>query len=234
MADNQVRKDNDKTASRPGKRKRPFGESLRAAYEAVSFSPIGSSGHPRSPHRFFKESYVASFAKEESNIGSQSPPRASVELKQVVHHHVNGLCIITAGSNLPDKSMISALEFKAKEASTCSAAEKRKRQAKMLRGGKVDEAVLPNTVIAELRQTSGETIPIFACVWGTILELNHSITVDVLLDDPLLDGYVAVILPSGSFPPRDRNAVSGQEEGADGPSPGKVPKLNETGEQYTN
>lgn len=184
-----------------GKRKRPFGESLRVAYDSISFSPIASSHHPRSPHRFFKESYNAVIEENISVPAINNEDKPSFELSQVVHHHVNGLCIVTAGSKLPEKSMIADIEFVAKEAPTSSAAEKRKRQAKMLKGGKVDHSVSPTTVIAKLSLKSGETVPIFACVWGTILELNRSLTPDVLLDDPLLDGYLAVILPSGSFPP---------------------------------
>lgn len=96
----------------------------------------------------------------------------------------------------------------AKEAAACSAAEKRKRQAKMLKGGKVDDAVTPRTIIAKLKLESGETLPLYACVWGTILEVNTALTVDILFDDPLLDGYLAVILPSGNFPPRNRDSES--------------------------
>jgi hypothetical protein len=72
----------------------------------------------------------------------------------------------------------------------------------MLKGGKVEDAVTPTTIIAKLRLKSGEAIPLYACVWGTILEVNHSLTMDILFDDTLLDGYLAVILPSGGFPPK--------------------------------
>jgi hypothetical protein len=99
----------------------------------------------------------------------------------------------------------------AKEPPSCSAAEKRKRQSKMLRGGKVEHTVTPTTVIANLvltkNDTSGETegetveVPLYAGVWGTIVELNHGVTSRLLMEDPLLDGYLAVILPSGQFPP---------------------------------
>ena len=44
-------------------------------------------------------------------------------------------------------------------------------------------------------------INLYACVWGSILELNRSISPNVLANDPLLDGYLAIILPTGSFPP---------------------------------
>jgi hypothetical protein len=99
-----------------------------------------------------------------------------------------------------------------KEGPACSAAEKRKRQSKMLQGKTVDHAVTPSTVIAELvlaekgQQGPSKThptvvVPLRSCVWGTIVELNDRLTPQVLLDDPLLDGFVAIILPSGRFPP---------------------------------
>jgi len=92
--------------------------------------------------------------------------------------------------------------------------------------------VFPTTVIAEMRRASGEPIPILACVWGTILELNHSITPDILFDDPLLDGYLAVILPSGPFPPRISDSLkdTSKEESAAQP-PEKISKLNGTDEK---
>lgn len=190
--------------SRRGKRKRPFGESLSAAYENVSFSPLDSTGHPRSPHRFFKESYAVSFNTVKEDDGTSDVVLFPAEpLCQVVHHHVNGLAIVTAGRHLPEKLSILDIDIKTKEAASCSAAEKRKRQAKMLKGGNVEETVSPTTVLAELKVGSGEAIPIFACVWGTILELNKSLTVDTLCEDSVLDGYVAVILPSGPFPPKE-------------------------------
>mmetsp|Transcript_24830 Transcript_24830/g.58930 ORF Transcript_24830/g.58930 Transcript_24830/m.58930 type:complete len:403 (-) Transcript_24830:1286-2494(-) len=50
------------------------------------------------------------------------------------------------------------------------------------------------------------TIPYYACVWGTIVELNPEILVrpNLLLDDPLMDGHLAIIHPAGTFPPPSR------------------------------
>ena len=108
---------------------------------------------------------------------------------------------------------------------------KRKRQTKMMRGGTVDDVVHPSTVIAELileennnnnnndhnkdnntkeiQEKETIIIPLYACVWGTIMELNNrnELTPKVLLDDPLLDGHIAIILPSGKFPPERNSAV---------------------------
>jgi hypothetical protein len=208
------------------KRKRPFGGSLSAAYSTVSsFTARPSTGRPDSPHFFFKSSMAVSF-----NHISKDDDNHDIQIPQVVHQHVNGLCIVTVADSytlrVPPSSKVESIRFVVQEAPTCSAAEKRKKQAKMLKGGTVVGAVMPATVIAELtivtmeetddekvndtpiasRHTSSVTkrttiVPLYACVWGTILELNHRLTPELLRDDPLLDGYLAVILPSGRFPP---------------------------------
>ena len=189
------------------KKRRPFGESTRIAYSSISFEKCESSGRPRSPHRFFSSSRRVAFSKEAGEKDERTEHNQNDDtdtainnISQVVHHHVNGLCIVTAGEQLP--SSIESIQFVVKEAPACSRGEKRKRQAKMLKGGRVEGSVSPSTVIAELKVQSGETVPLYACVFGNILELNHSLTAEVLKDDPLLDGYLAVILPSGDFPPK--------------------------------
>jgi len=82
--------------------------------------------------------------------------------------------------------------------------------------------VTPSTVIAELilenpNTAEGQTneplvIPLRACVWGTILEINQGLTPKVIMEDPLLDGYLAVILPSGRFPPNEVVSASSPHE----------------------
>jgi len=221
MEDSKVLQHDDKVVdrnkNRSEKRKRPFGESLREAYKSIEFTPLQSTGHPRSPHRFFRESYNVTFPKESSDQPTETDRVVpKFELSQVVHQHVNGLCIVTAGSTrLPEHDEISTIEILVTNAPSCSAAEKRKRQAKMLKGGKVDNVVTPTTILANLHLKSGDRLPIYSCVWGTILEVNTGLSVDRLLDDPLLDGYLAVILPSGEFPPRrntDRRNECGDED----------------------
>ena len=61
-----------------------------------------------------------------------------------------------------------------------------------------DDNQLDGTVV-----TSTTTIPFYACVWGTIVELNPEILVrpNLLFDDPLMDGHLAIIHPAGTFPP---------------------------------
>ncbi len=195
------------------KRKRPFVDTLSTAYSSVSFVPRMLNGEcrPDSPHFFFSSSYTVKQAdlktEKKEEAGSNSDDETDVKISQVVHQHVNGLCMVTVGElSIPTSKTLKKIRFVAKEAPPCSNAEKRKRQAKMLKGkGKVDHVVTPSTVIAELvleeRTSTQETmdekdfnpkttiIPIRACVWGTILELNNTnLTPEVLLKDPLLDG----------------------------------------------
>jgi hypothetical protein len=182
------------------KRKRPYGESTSLAYSSISFKSREPIEGPRTPHSFFSSSYSVSIADEKCTESDGDATENSDKITQVVHRHVNGLCIVTIGDFVP--SSVKSIEYLVTEAPTSSAAEKRKRQAKMLKGGSVEDAVSPSTAIANLILESGTSIPLHACVWGTLLELNHCLTPEVLSDDPLLDGYLAVILPSGNFPPK--------------------------------
>jgi hypothetical protein len=56
----------------------------------------------------------------------------------------------------------------------------------MLKGSNVQGVVSPSTVIAKLEMKSDESVPVYACVWGAVLELNHDLTPQVLAQDPLL------------------------------------------------
>jgi hypothetical protein len=124
---------------------------------------------------------------------------------------------------------VQSIDFKIQEAVVAAqnAACKRKHQSKMLKG-KNQQArqrqelgiVRPNDVLAVVKfqhrnnnnstketdatSTSTSSIPLSCCVWGTILERNH-VNLEknpaLLLQDPLLDGYLAVVLPTGPFPP---------------------------------
>eukprot|EP00536_Pseudo-nitzschia_multiseries_P000360 jgi/Psemu1/321556/estExt_fgenesh1_pg.C_50013 len=231
---------NANTNAHRKKRKRYTVNTLEEAYSTVSFSPRKPSDTPDSPSFFFPSSYDFTFPgskvdDERKNADGPSANNGGVDLRQVVHHHVNGLCMVTAGElSIPPTKVLKFIRFLAKEAPPCSNAAKRKRQAQMLRGrGKAGQpgVVHPSTVIAEMiledkvdgdrpgaedamnvenRKTT--IVPIRACVWGTILELNSTaLTPQVLLNDPLLDGYIAIILPSGRFPPPATEVASPNE-----------------------
>mmetsp|Transcript_18531 Transcript_18531/g.26176 ORF Transcript_18531/g.26176 Transcript_18531/m.26176 type:complete len:270 (+) Transcript_18531:37-846(+) len=130
--------------------------------------------------------------------------------KQVIHHHANGLCIITAGDSISDMAIendIERIEFIAKMSSeSMSAGEKRKQQAKMMRGKasaiEKEGVVTPSTVLAKIHfQKNKAAGKIYAGVWGNLVELNERLTPELLKSDPLLEGYIAIVLPTGPFPP---------------------------------
>lgn len=238
-SDSQCETTTDPTRSR----KRQNGQTLGNAYKDVSFAKLPSTGRPDSPHRFFSSSFVFTISAEvistkstgglppnivdeDITILKRSCPDATKAIPQSVHQHVNGLCIVTAGdvrvwmASLYPNYTIESAEIVVKEAPVSSAAQKRKQQAKMLKGRrKVEHIVTPSTVIAKIvlqRQLKNTcrsinndregyncvTLPLFAGVWGTILEVNNGLTPQLLMDDSLLDGYLAVVLPTGRFPPK--------------------------------
>lgn len=98
-------------------------------------------------------------------------------------------------------------------------------------GAPNDGVVAPDTILAKIHcridnttsemndrtgttSTTTTTIPIYAGVWGSLLELHTGMTPAQLVQDPLLNGYVAVILPTGPFPPKECLIVNtdGKEE----------------------
>ncbi|CAJ1960961.1 unnamed protein product [Cylindrotheca closterium] len=180
-------------------KKRSFGEITKREYASIQFEEREPINHPRSPHSFFETSHNIKF----------SDCRNSFEMQQVVHKHRNDLCIVTAGGKIPPN--VKSIHFVACEAPAFSAAQKRKRQTKMLQGQKLEDAVSPSTTLVELELESGEKIALKACVFGTIIELNKNLTPEVLKDDPLLDGFLAIILPSGSFPPHENQDQAATE-----------------------
>lgn len=202
-----------------GKRNRPAGDPLKDAYENVTITPRESTGRPGSPNRFFQASYTISVAQkdpiEQSTKSSEESGLAPQSISEVVVHvHANGLCIVTAGK---PRSNVKDVEFLINEAPESSAGERRKRLSKLMSGRNIADTqglTTPNTFLAQLEMENGETQLIPAGVWGIVLELNPHLTPDLLRDDPLLDGYIAVILPVGSFPPRfwNREATDGDAQ----------------------
>jgi hypothetical protein len=199
------------------------------AYHGWSFQPVESTGRPGTPHRYFSESYRVIVPNSDETI---QPPTKHVRMR--VHKHANGLCIVTVDDQLDDVDNMTEkddkayeMEFCVKEASDIgSAAAKRKRAAAMLRKkpssrpssqqqGEATETntladvVRPNDTILRIHQkeatvTRERTIEFPACVFGTIMETNPHLTTDKLRKDPLLQGYLVVILPSGPFPPSNQ------------------------------
>ena len=95
------------------------------------------------------------------------------------------------------------------DSQTVGGKRKRKRLQNGNCGGKMKEkpkgVVEPKDTIAIVELSNGEILDVKAYVLGTLLEVNTNLEEDpsLLLKDPLLDGYIGVIMPTGSFPPRE-------------------------------
>mmetsp|Transcript_14736 Transcript_14736/g.32118 ORF Transcript_14736/g.32118 Transcript_14736/m.32118 type:complete len:253 (-) Transcript_14736:845-1603(-) len=203
---------------RPNKRPRHHDNGpIERAYKGFQYTPMEPSGRPGTPHSFFKESYQVHQnhgAAIDNDSDQQSPLRPSIP-PQVVHKHANGLVIVTAGNSITlnesashsssttATTKIESISFHQETAPVAgeSAATKRKQQAKMLKGKQIEGCVQPNSALATVKLNNGKAVELCACVWGSILEINPRITPELLANDPLLDGYLAVILPTGPFPP---------------------------------
>lgn len=194
------------------RRRREEESSFAKAYDGVTFIPVTASGRPGTPHRYFRESYTVHFANDKDE--SSGPPEAIACQQQVVHVHVNGLVVVTAGtlsssssSKIDEDNLIEAINFHVQVADVASqsAATKRKQKAKMLKGKKVDDSVKPMDHLATIKfknENEVKEIQLRCCVWGSVIEINPNLSPSLLQEDPLLDGYLTVILPSGPFPPR--------------------------------
>ena len=241
-----------------------------------------SSGRPGSPHRYFDASYDVVFidrcdddVKEsvqtiaERPSSPKSPPQTTESLHhtnmntaqthtcghQVVHRHLNGLCIVTAGNMVEtimmkqsgDDVCVSSIQYLVKVGKDSQSARgkfrtKNKKQ-KHVHVGNNDSSskerksmefhdgnVSPRDPLCQITLSNGIKFQLHCCVSGTIIELNSrlldsdSIGLEckekgsigktngldnrdpsLILRDPLLDGFLAVIIPRGSFPPKTRN-----------------------------
>jgi len=223
------------TMSRRSKSKNAYQD----AYRGIEFRKRPSSGRPGSPHRFFAASYEVHWNDTEPN---SHPAFSSHSLTPVVHRHANGLCVVTAGEQLPPSFDQVVFLRQASSVAHGSAAQKRKFQAKMLQGktgtrkdtrkdnhqndqpqqqqqqqpqqqppSQSQDVVHPHDTLCQIRTSTSDAdtlshndstptvIHVPACVWGTILEVQgHA---ERVIQDPLLNGYIAVILPTGPFPP---------------------------------
>jgi len=71
-----------------------------STYKGISFNKRTSSGRPGSPHRYFDSSYDIFMEDTTSdNVLEATSSQQSYGIgNQVVHRHLNGLCIISAGN----------------------------------------------------------------------------------------------------------------------------------------
>ena len=181
------------------KRKRG-GDAYKNAYENVSMARRQfAANEPGTPRSLFKDSYDVTISPKQQQ---QDEEKFTVS-QLVIHQHANGLCIVTVGDARMDQ--VKSVTFQVHEApQSMSANHRRKVQQKMLRGGTPADSqglVTPHTILAHVTLENENTIQIPAGVWGTVLELNTNVTPELLKKDPLLDGHLAIIMPTGVFPP---------------------------------
>lgn len=207
---NNSNRHNNKNA--PRKRKRDGNDHYAKTYENAHYEPIPPDPQdisipgvpnvvhtttPGTPLRQFARSFRAELSLDNAKT-------------QIVHHHANGLCVVTAGEST-SSAKIERIDFLVEAADHCSAAERRKKQSKMLKKNaqKGEKGVLtPTTEIARLHlaDNNKSVVSLYACVWGTLLEVNTTLTPERLQKDPLMEGYLAVILPTGPFPPKKKDS----------------------------
>ena len=229
------------------KRKRE-NDLVSSLYKGMSFHKRISTGRPGTPHRYFDTSYDVIEEMEKTN--DSSTQSTSNHGNQVLHRHLNGLCIVTAG-NILERSIafppqkiadddndedqnknveISKIKYLVKASKDSQSARgkmrvKKKKKKKQKHAhtntsskegdgnnpaesveGDHDGTVSPHTPLCRITLSNGKVVQLKCCVEGTVIETNH------LFDDesnkireirePLLDGYLAVIMPTGGmFPP---------------------------------
>ena len=233
-------------------------------YNGISFNKRDSSGRPGTPHRYFDSSY--DILIEDTTTHMSEPATTSQETlsigNQVVHRHLNGLCIITAGNVIRQELGSASIEADNKDGihvktikyhiqpskdsqsargkmRTKKKRKKQQHQNEQMNDIKVDGTAIegsskikvanhdgyvsPQDPLCTVTLSNGKEIQLKCCVEGTVIEINNrlvdrsssSSTVDttdsitaqgdvsLLMKEPLLDGYLAVIMPSrGVFPPR--------------------------------
>lgn len=173
-----------------------------------------------------QDGIAKSCASNKHNILQSSQVESSPhDPGQIINRHANGLCIITAGEIVKkacertpsddNKGATSPIhpvrvEFDVKAARGQSVgAKRRKKMAKRNkdsnRSGSDEDRMgvaRPSEKLARVELNNGSSIDLDCCVFGTILEINENLidTPSLLVDDPLLDGYLAVIMPHGPFP----------------------------------
>eukprot|EP00978_Attheya_sp_CCMP212_P043988 scaffold296631_cov48-Attheya_sp.AAC.1 len=176
---------------------------------AIQHRPLPDQ--PGTPHSFFETSYTVEFTPTEEGSATE----VVVATSQILHQHPNGLCIVTAGDALKPflskEAEIAKVEFCSSQADGVEVTggkrkKKRKMEKKISAGGQG-----PSDALALVTLTDGRTIQLNRCVLGDVLELNHRLAdplnSSLLLTDPLLDGYIAIIVPKGPFPPRHMKDV---------------------------
>ena len=66
-------------------------------------------------------------------------------------------------------------------------------------------SISPIDTVAIVEFTNGTKMEVKSCVLGSVMEVNKNLQENpsLLVTDPLLDGYIAVVMPSGLYPPKE-------------------------------
>lgn len=207
------------TLTKRDSRKQKMETEDRMRYKDWSFEKWEHSAHnvPGTPHRYFQDVFTV---RRNIECTKNDVP---ISIEQVVHMHANGLAIVTAGNSISnvlkqvdaqgEQITVTRFEFKIDvKDSVASVGAKRKKARAMKNGLSQNEIVAPNDTLATLQLSNGEKIEFKCCMAGTLLETNSKLVVtdsnienskrcySLLRGNPLLDGYLAIILPFGRFP----------------------------------
>ncbi|GFH49329.1 hypothetical protein CTEN210_05805 [Chaetoceros tenuissimus] len=210
----KVQQNTQENLSKSGKKRKRKQFSTHNYYDGLQFIEREKQEGPGVPHRFFSSSYTVTF----SNIGNPTKKgNCTVKCQdgQIVHRHANGLAIVTVGDtiqnyldSLDEESTnisIQKVEFMQKVTTSQSVGGKRRNSKHQ--NSNTPGSVSPLDTLALVTLSNGEILEMKCCIAGTLLELNTKFTTEkncnenfsLLMKDPLLDGYLAVILPS-TFP----------------------------------
>jgi hypothetical protein len=172
--------------SKPMKRKYRQDSRHKEWYTEFRFRelPVADPPIPGTPHTMFQKSFV-----DEASL-------------MQVHVHVNGLCVITAGNALQGDCPKS-IEFKVTIEENSANKQKKPKQKHNDNAPKSKESgfVTPSDTLLTVEKSDGTFVNLPCCVFGRVLELNNLVSPDLLFNDALLKGYLAVISPQGRFPP---------------------------------
>lgn len=202
-------------------------DALEKEYAGIKFVKRPSSGRPATPHRHFESSYEGRTTTSASECGQVIHRHANGLCVVTAGGIIKKACSKSDSSAADDASntsvIIKQVDFKVRPAEGQSVGSKRrKRMGKNPKkkkrsdnddvvdcdGNEADESssacgtTRPSDVLAVVELSCGTMVELKCCVLGTLLEINTRLAQkpSLLLTDPLLDGYLAVIMPRGRIP----------------------------------
>lgn len=209
------------------------------AYQDVTFVPIPSTGRPGTPHSFFQESYAVQW--NNNSNGDDNGDGVVRPDQMVHQHANGLVIVTAGNAPLPtaiEKVEVTVAALEVQNMGLRRKMQSKMMRNKAVQGTVHPTSVLAN-VQAQAEsiaatdaatatddatdnnnngqttaiRTTTTTTPLYGCVWGAVVEVNPKLATrpSVLVEDPLLDGYLAVVLPTGPFPPRPRDGNKEQE-----------------------